>query len=888
MEKIFQPWAETTEELLKELNTRQDGLSREEAENRLSVYGSNTFHKKEKAKALSIFLKQFLSPLIFLLIGAAVLTAFLDEWLNTYVISFAVLLNVLLGFYHEFHAENTLSNLTTYIKDRARVIRGGREEEIDSSLIVPGDIVKLTYGARVPADIRLFAFNNIRVDESILTGESIPVEKTDGTFSLTSEIAERKNIAHAGTMVVQGYASGVVYATGGNTEIGKIASIVSKVDRTETPLQKGMKKIAWTIFGLVLVIVVGVFMLGISRGEPLFPMLVLSAAIAVGAVPEGLPIVLTVILAIGAERIASKKGVIKKLAAAETLGSTTVLMTDKTGTLTMADMKLVAIHSKDYLLSKDFDGSKEDTFSHEDKQLLELALANVDVSIENPQAKKEEWTFRGRPFEVNIVKACRLHNVSLEKISSIYSSVVIPFNSTNKFSVAEKDGLYVVMGAPDVLLKRSNIDKDDYIKIEKWIEDISNEGKRLISIATFPKTNKKHEKSLEAEDIKDLDFLGSFVFFDPIRPEAITAVKDIESFGVKVIIISGDLPGTAVSIARELGWEVNKEEEVLTGNTLRSLKDEELLGIIPKIKIFARVTPEDKLRVGKIYQQLGEIVAMTGDGVNDSPALKAMDIGVSLGSGTDVAKSAADLVLLNDNLETISLAIDEGRKILSNIRKSFVYLMSNSLDDVFVVGGSLLFALPLPLTALQIIWVNLFTGSLPALAYAFNEDIDKDQYSPREARSVFTKEVNVLIFGIGIVSSVLLFIIYYYLINIGLEVHIARSIFFVCFSSYILAIAFSFRSLRKPIFSYNPFSNRKLNWSVISSLVLLIGTITIPFMRKVFDLSPLPVKWIPFIIIWLIVNIALVEVTKFFLKKHMHIFKRGHKLKFYLLKNKNK
>lgn len=884
MQKILQPWAISGEELLKELNSQKEGLKDKDAEERLSKYGSNTFHKKEKTKTLSIFLKQFGSPLIFLLIGAAILTAFLDEWLNTYVISFAVLLNVLLGFYHEFHAENTLSNLTTYIKDRARVIREGREEEIDSSLIVPGDIVKLSYGARVPADIRLFSFNNIRIDEAVLTGESIPVEKTEGTFPLTSEIAERKNIAHAGTLVVQGYATGVAYSTGSSTEIGKIASIVSKVDRTETPLQKGMKHVAWTIFGLVLVIVVGVFILGISRGEPLLPMLILSTAIAIGAVPEGLPIVLTVILAIGAERIASKKGVIKKLGAAETLGSTTLLMTDKTGTLTMADMKLVGIHSKEYLISSDFNTSGPDDFTHDDKKLLELSLTNVDVSVENPNAKKEDWIFRGRPFEVNIVKACRFHNVSIDKISSIYSSIVIPFNSTNKFSVAERDGSYVVMGAPDVLLKRSKIDKDEYVKIEKWIENISNEGKRLISIATFSKGSKKHEsKHIEPEDIKDLNFLGVFVFFDPIRPEAIDAVKDIESYGMKVVIISGDLPGTAMSIAKELGWEVSKEE-VLTGNTLRSLKDEELLNIIPKIKIFARVTPEDKLRVGKIYQKLGEVVAMTGDGVNDAPALKAMDIGVSLGSATDVAKSAADLVLLNDNLETISLAVEEGRKILSNIRKSFVYLMSNSLDDVFVVAGSLIFSLPLPLTALQIIWVNLFTGSLPALAFAFNEDMDKGEYSPREARAVFTKEVKVLIFGIGIVSSVLLFILYYWLIKSGLEVNLARSVFFVCFSSYILAIAFSFRSLRKPIFSYNPFSNKKLNWSIVLSLVLLIGTITIPFMRKVFELSPMPVSWLPFIFFWLILNILLVEVTKFILKKKFHLFKRGHNFKFYLLK----
>jgi Ca2+-transporting ATPase len=871
-----QPWSIPIKDLTDALNTPSSGLTDQEVDLRLAKYGSNTFHTKEKPKVLGLFLKQFVSPLIFLLVGAAVLASVLHEWTNTAVIAFAVLLNVFLGFYHEFHAENTLDKLTTYIKDRTRVIRSGRESEIDSSMLVPGDIVKLSYGSRIPADARIISLNDLRVDESILTGESIPIDKKEDLISMKAEITERSNIAHAGTLVVQGYATALVYATGNTTEIGKIAGIVSKIDRSKTPLQKGVNHLAWMIFVVVMIIVVGILVLGILRGESIIPMLILSAAVAVGAVPEGLPIVFTVILAIGAEHIAKKKGIVKKLAAAETLGSTTLIMTDKTGTLTVADMRLVGIHSTSVLLSPDFNHPDQKDFSQDQKRLLELSLSNVDVSIENPKDPEAKWHFRGRPFEVNIVKACRLHGLSLESIAATYSSVVMPFNSTNKFSVAEKNDMYIVMGAPDILLKKSNISKEEYLKLQNSVETISSEGKRLIGIATLPK--KHNKKNISLEDVENLEFLGMFVFFDPIRPEAPMAIKNIESYGIKMVIISGDLPGTALSVAKSLDWEV-KPDEVLTGSELHGFSDVELRSMIPKIKIFARVTPEDKLRIGKLYQDLGEIVAMTGDGVNDSPALKAMDIGISLGSSSDVAKSASDMVLLDDNLQTISLAIDEGRRILSNIRKSFVYLMSNSLDDVFVIGGSLLFALPLPLNALQIIWVNLFTGSLPALAFAYEEDRGKEKYSGKELKLIFTKEVKWLTFFVGIISSLLLFILYYLLIKNGIEEHIARSVFFVCFSSYVLAIAFSFRSLHRPLFSFPTFSNKKLNYSIIISLVLLIATMTLPFMRNIFDIAPMPLSWLPFIVFWLILNILLVEGTKYIIRKKDYFFTKFKDLK---------
>ncbi|MDQ3076423.1 MAG: cation-transporting P-type ATPase [bacterium] len=879
MQTLEKPWAVSVDDAVKELDSTKDGLTDSEVSLRLAKYGQNIFHGKKKESLFSVFLKQFVSPLIFILLAAAFLTGLLREWIDMGVILFAVLLNVVLGCYHEYNAENTLDKLTTYIKDRSKVIRNGHEQEIDSAMIVPGDILKLSYGSRIPADARILNENNLRVDEAILTGESLPVEKTAEAIPLTAELPERKNIAHAGTLVVEGFANALVYATGDHTEIGKIAGIVSKVEKSKTPLQKGVDKLAWFIFIIVIFVVIGILILGVYRGEPLLPMLILSSAVAVGAVPEALPIALTVILAIGATRIAKKKGVIRKLSAAETLGSTTLIMTDKTGTLTKADMQLVGISTVSSLIST---GKvvTEESFGEEEKKLLQMSLLNVDVITENPNEEESKWSFKGRPFEVNIVKSCIRAGISLSNMQSASLSLVLPFNSTNKFSVANDGDSYTIMGAPDILLKKSNISKEEYIRIEEWIERTSREGKRLIGLATLKK--KHSNKKFNISEIEDIEFLGMLLFFDPIRPEVPQAIKNIEAHGMKMVLVTGDLPGTALSVSKDLDWHV-KEDEVLIGSDLRKMSDKELYFILPKIKIFARVTPEDKLRIGTLYQQLGEVVAMTGDGVNDSPSLKAMDIGISLGSGSDVAKSAADMVLLDDNFETISMAIDEGRKILANIRKTFVYLMSNSLDEVFVIGGSLLFALPLPLTALQIIWVNLFTGSLPALSFAFDEDIDKDKYTGRDLRLIFTREVKVLTLGIGVLSSAFLFILYYFLIKISLDPATARSIFFVCFSSYILAITFSFRSLHNSLFSFNVFSNKRLNISIIIAVVILIATMTIPFMREIFEIAPLPLVWLPFVFLWLILNVLLIEGAKYVMRKTSNLYTKKDKVKFYFV-----
>ncbi len=847
-------WSLEAAKVFELLKTAKEGISEEEAANRLKLYGRNVFHRQEDRSYITIFLKQLASPLIFILIGAAIVTAILSEWTEVIVITLAVLVNTGLGFYREYHAENTLHKLSTFIKDRSRVIRGGHEVEIESEMLVPGDILKLSYGSRVSADARLISVSNLNIDESILTGESTPVQKTPNSKPPASTVSERTNMVHAGTLTTDGFGSAVVVATGDKTEIGKIAGLVSGTRRAQTPIQKGLSKLAWIIFAVVMFIVVGIFILGVYRGESIFEMLILSAAVSVGAVPEALPIALTVILSIGAERIARKRGIARTLIAAETLGSTSLIMTDKTGTLTEANMQLVGVYNTSELLAGETNPKPNDVADH---RILEMALGNVDVIIENPNDAISKWIFKGKPFEVNIVKAARDSGLDVSRFhSGAGLQIIIPFNSTHKFSVSKFGDFSIIMGAPDILLSKSKIEASDRSSVESWITKASHEGKRLIAIG-------KTSVSVEfTKDIENIEFVGILAFHDPVRKEVPKAIKRIESLGTKIVVVTGDLKGTALSVAKELGWDV-KEEQVLTGHDLQVMTDEALLALIPNIKIFARVTPEDKMRIGLLYRKLGEVVAMTGDGVNDAPSLKAMDIGVALGSGSDVAKSAADLVLLDDNFQTISMAIQEGRRILVNIRKTFVYLMSNSLDEVFVIGGSLLFGLALPLSALQIIWVNLFTGSLPALAFAYDEDFDHEMSKKHTLKSIFTPEVNMLTFGIGVFSSLLLFFLYYALIKFGVELSLARSVFFVCFASYILVIAFSFRSLHKPLFTYPVFSNKKLNQSILIAIFILLATMLIPALRDIFDIAPMPPVWLWFIAAWLVLNVILVEFAKY-------------------------
>lgn len=859
------PWALAATDVVRSLNSELRGLASDEAERRLKTFGLNTLAHKRRLNALHIFVRQFSSPLVFILLAAAGLTTILGEWLDTLVILLAIAVNVGLGFYQEFRAENALENLSTYIVERARVIRDKIEMEVESISLVPGDIVRLSYGSRVPADLRLLEANGLLIDESILTGESLPVAKQINPLSEATSLPERTNMAFAGTLAIEGSGLGVVSATDAHTEIGHIAELVETTEREATPLQRALANLAWFIFAAVGIIVTGIFFLGLSRGESLIDMLLLASAIGVGAIPEALPIALTVILAIGVERLAKKKGVMRSLAAAETLGSATLILTDKTGTLTEADLRLTAIHTREELATKESAPETLGTLSEKERTILESALSGMAVTIENPEKPHHEWTFAGRPLEVGIVRAAKHHGIDVSHFLQPQPPPLLAFNSTNKFSIGRhhKEERFVVIGAPDVLLRRSVMSKDEFLQLETRVNDISAEGKRVLGIARMPlHAHHKLAKGAAHEgDATELEFLGVLVFKDPIRKNVRHALEKIEKLGAEVVMVTGDLKGTALSIAREIGWNID-EGAVLTGDDLKRLSDEELLQHLNRIRIFARVTPEDKQRIARAYKKLGHVVAMTGDGVNDAPTLKAVDIGVALGSGSDVAKDVADLVLLDNNFETIVEAVEEGRRMLGNMRKTFAYLLSDGLSEVFLIGGALLAGLTLPLNPLQIIWVNLFTGSLPALSFAFDSHVDQG----RAKGGIFSREVKILTVGIGTLTSLLLFALYWGLHESGIPIEEARSILFLCFSSYVLVITYSFRSLRRPLLSYPVFSNTMLNGSVAIGMCLIVASVTVPVLRDLFEIAAPPLKllWIP--AAWLVLNVSIVEVAKWWFR----------------------
>ncbi|MEX0933527.1 MAG: HAD-IC family P-type ATPase [Candidatus Paceibacterota bacterium] len=851
------------------------GLTTREVEELLKKHGPNHFGGVARFSKFKLFVKQFRSPLIFILIIAGAATLLMQHWVDSVVIFLAIGINAFLGFYQENRAENALADLRSYIQERTRVIRDGKEAEVDAANIVPGDLIHLMPGSRIPADARIESVQDLNVDESILTGESLPVEKSVEPVSDGAALSERYNMVFGGTLVSNGSAYAVVTATGNETEIGKIAQLVEGTERELTPIQKAISRLAWIIAAGVLILVVGIFILGFYRGESVLEMFLISIAVAVGAIPEALPIGLTAVLAVGVERLAKRKGIMRDLTAAETLGSTTVIMTDKTGTLTLADMQLVDIVSREKLLS---DGAEaqgntaKERFSLEQKDLLYLASLNTDVLIENPEDEPQSWRLNGNPLEKNIVKSAALHGISLsERREKNMFQMLLPFNSSNKFSISrvtfdldtdiidrhKKEGL-VVLGAPDVLLARSLLSKDEYLTLVARVEEMSLKGRRILGVAVASESSAKGQA---LANIQALEFLGVLAFYDPIRPGVIDAIKKIESYGVRVVIATGDIKGTALAVARGLGWSV-REDSVLSGDELRQIDDRALEKSLEHVRVFARMTPEDKLRVARMYQRLGEVVAMTGDGVNDAPSLKAVDIGIAVGSGTDVAKGVADLVLLDDNFAIIVVAIEEGKRILRNIRKTFVYLLSNSLDEVVLIGGSLLAGLALPLTAIQIIWVNLFTGSLPAVAFAFDPDNETDVPEKKTEKKILNSEVKLLTLGIGTLSSLLLFVLYWSLMQTNIPEEVAKTFLFACFSSYILFVSFSFRSLSRPIFSYNIFSNSFLVGGVSLGLLLLLMTIYVPFLQPIFSTTALGPQWLMWVGVWVVLNVALVEFAK--------------------------
>lgn len=874
----FPFWSLSAQNVLIKLKSSVNGLPEEEVAIRQERFGKNEIEKSRRLSRTRIFLRQFQSPIIYILLIAGTVTLLLKDYKDSAFIFSAAIINAILGYYQENKAETALDKLRAYIDDKTLVRRADKEFKISTKELVPGDIILLKSGSKIPADARILSLNDFYTDEAILTGEALPQKKESKELNKNTELGDRSNCVFAGTVATQGYASAVILNTGQETEIGKIASLVSKTKSEKTPLQKAFHKLSIKASLIVIALSALIFFLTYSTGTPFIDAFMISVAVLVAAVPEGLPIVMTIILATGVQRLAKKNGIVRKLNAAETLGSTSVILTDKTGTLTQAKMKLSEIK----ILDEEKQGKEAQ------RAVLEMALLNSDVNIENPNEDAGNWKINGKAMEKALVKEAALkYKVFLPDITSQKTQYAFsPFNSKAKFSAAlystklativdlfnkKEVTLLSVLGAPEVLIKKSSNSKKEKEEFLKEVESLAYDGSRVIALAyrfEDKKEQKKEDSEYSSSNLEDIRMLALLTFKDPIKPGVSVAMKEVAQAGVRTIIVTGDHTGTAVSLAKEIGISIKDSTEILEGHILDALSDKDLKALTGKLKIVSRVSPEGKMRLAKALQENGEIVAMNGDGVNDAPAIKQADIGIAMGSGTDVAKQASDLILLDDNYETIVEAIKEGHRIVQNIRKALIYLTSTILDEVILIGTAIIIGIPLPFNALQILWRNFFADSFPGLALAFENKIDKIENHPTKIRDgLFTKQMKFLLIVNGTISSALLLALYIALLKSGVETALAQTVTFAAFSSYSLLLVLGLRSLKRSIFTYNPFSNYALNISIIFGVLLIAVSIYLPFFQNLFGTVPISAFWVTIVIVFGIFNVLLIELTKLIYRK---------------------
>lgn len=846
MLEIKNPHAKNIEDVFSELKTSNKGLSEKDALDRRKFLGSNTISTSKHLSAFAILINQFKNPFIFLLIVASALSFFLGEKFEGFFIIGVIFVNAILGFWQEYKADNAVQKLENYIKEKARVLRDGIKKPIETSDITIGDYIYLKNGDKVPADIRIYKYTNLEADESILTGESLPSKKGSSLLDVNTPISDITNMLWAGTVVSDGMAEGIVVSIGKNTQIGNIASLVSKQSNNKTPLEKSIAKFTKIISILLVFVGITIGVIGLYSGYELVDVLILSIAIIVSAVPESLPIALSVVLAIGAESLAKNKAVVRKMTATETLGTTTLILTDKTGTLTEGKLSLIDV----------------DTFNEQNKDIILIdAILNTDVT-------KDENEVIGRPLDIALIDVFEKRNELKELKSDIEIIEKLSFNSINKYTGAlykNSDKRYLsLLGAPDILLNKTSLSEKEKKEVLSHIDSLSGSGERIIGVV---KMEIKNEGNIDTFTQKNEFTLSGLIRFrDPIRESVPEAVKSIFEAGVKTLVVTGDHPGTGSWVAKEIGLKADPEN-ILTGKELETMSDEEIFAVFDKVNVFARVTPEQKLRLVQIYENHGQTVAVTGDGVNDAPALRAATIGVAMGSGTDVARASSDIVLLDNNYGVIVNAIFEGRAILRKIRTVIVYLLSDSFDEILLIGGALLLSLAIPLNAVQILYVKFFSDIFPAIALTF-EKIDRKKVMKLETNTkLVDKPTMTFIFIRGFISSALLIVMYFYLIKHGFEENIVKTFIYGAFSSYLLFLAFSMRDLKKSIFSYNPFTNFWLNLSVFAGFGMIILSIYSGFFRGILSTTALPLPWFIALVVFGFFNFFLAEVFKYFINR---------------------
>lgn len=875
------------EQTLKHLKTDYHGLSEKEAKERLAEYNPNKLPEEKRFSAIIIFFDQFKNILIYILLVAALISLLLADYINTYVILAAVILNVIVGFIQEFRAQNALAKLKKVVTFFATVRREGMERQIDNEKLVPGDIVILQSGNKVPADIRLIKVNNLSVNEASLTGESKPVDKTNKILPSAIILAEQNNMAFFGTIVVSGSATAIVVATGEETQLGKIATIVKKIKEEETPLQKKLNIFSKHLGYIILSLCFIIFLAGYLLDYNLEVMFTTAVAIGVAAIPEGLVVVITVILAIGMQRILKQQALVRKLIAAETLGSTNVICTDKTGTLTEGVMRVVRIitYDKNFEIAKHIiDGKKELIREESYFNVLKIGLLASDAYIENPEvALEHRRIIGGNPTDKALVYAASMAGLNQRDFNREFPRLdEIPFDASQRYMVTlnkdKKENKYIYYkGAPEEVLKNcSHVDLDGQIrelddskkqKLDNEYKKLSKEGLRILTIG-YKKADKKIENLKDFKDIlSKIIFVGFVGIKDPLRAEAKSTIELTKEAGIKTVMLTGDHKLTAMAIAKELGLP-SEEKNVIEGEKFEKLTEKELNDRIAEISVFARVNPSDKLRIIDAWQEKGHVVAMTGDGVNDAPALKAADIGVALGSGTDVAKETADVVLLDNNFKTIVSAVKEGRLIYNNIKKVILYLMSDSFTEMVIITISLFFRWPLPLLAAQILWINLVTDGFPNIALTVEPE-EKDIMNEKPVnpkKPILDSRMISIIVIISMITGLVALVLFYFLWQAG-DIDKARTVIFTAVAIDSLFYVFSCRLLNKPIWRQNIFSNKYLIIACILGLVVQLFAVYTPFFQNVFKTVPLNLfDWF-IVLMFCLMTVFVAEMTKLFFNR---------------------